>query len=100
MTQRKKRQQYEDKFKAKVALEAFRGNRTISELSSHYKVQPTQITQWRKKLLEESAQIFSRKQDPEIKELKQKEEKLYQRIGEQTIEIDFLKKNCEKLNLL
>ena len=100
MKQKKKRAQYDDAFKARVAFEAIKGEMTMAELVSTYQVQGTQITQWKKKLVEGASSLFNRKQDPEIGELKESQEKLYKRIGQQTMEIDFLKKNCERLNLL
>lgn len=100
MKERKKRQQYDDVFKAKVAIEAIKGELTLAELVSKYQVQSGQILQWKKRLIEEAPDMFSRKQDPEIGILKQERERLFNRIGQQTMEIEFLKKNCEKLGLL
>ena len=100
MKERKKRQQYDDTFKAKVALEAIKGEHTIAELVSKYQVQAGQILQWKKRLIEGASDLYRRKQDPEIGELKEEREKLYNRIGQQTMEIEFLKKNCEKLGLI
>ncbi|MCC6487133.1 MAG: transposase [Candidatus Hydrogenedentes bacterium] len=52
------RKQYSPKFKAKVAVEAFRGKRTLSQLASQYHVHPVQIGQWRKTALEQMAELF------------------------------------------
>jgi len=100
MAQKKKRKQYDNAFKAKVAFEAIKGEKTIAELVSKYQVQATQIHQWKKHLIEGASDVFSRKQDPAMVALEQEQEKLFKRIGQQTMEIDFLKKNCEKLGLL
>ena len=93
----KKRRTYDDQFKAKVALEAIKGERTLSEIASHFEVHPNQITQWKKQLLENVPGLFSRKKDPEIEELKKLMEELYKKIGQQNIELEFLKKKYKQL---
>ena len=54
-----KRRAYTDKFKAKVALDAVKGIKTLAELASEYQVHPTQISDWKKRLLDGSAKLFS-----------------------------------------
>jgi len=93
----KKRKTYDDQFKARVALEAIKGERTISELSGQFEVHPNQIVQWKKQLLENVPSLFSRKKDPEIKDLKDLVDVLYKKIGQQDIELEFLKKKYKKL---
>ena len=93
----KKRKTYDDQFKARVALEAIKGERTISELSGQFEVHPNQIVQWKKQLLENVSSLFSRKKDPEIQDLKDLVEVLYKKIGQQDIELEFLKKKYKKL---
>ena len=68
--------------------------------ATKYQVQSSQINLWKKKLIEGSSSLFTRKQDPELVELKDEQDKLYKRIGQQTMDIDFLKKKCTELNLL
>ena len=58
---------------------------------------PNQIVQWKKQLLENVSSLFSRKKDPEIQELKDLVEVLYKKIGQQDIELEFLKKKYKKL---
>ena len=75
-------------FKAKVALAAIRGDRTLVELAEQFKVHPNQIGQWRAELLERAAEVFAASADkrdagPDLKAL-------HAKIGEQALEIDFL----------
>ena len=57
----KKRKMHDSVFKAKVALEAVRGEKTIAQISSEYGVHANQISQWKKKLLQELPELFSEK---------------------------------------
>jgi len=74
-------------FKAKVALDALKGDQTIVELAQRYQVHPNQITEWKKQLLEHAADIFSKDrktdQGPNIKDL-------HAKIGQLSMENDFL----------
>ena len=65
-----KKKQYSPQFKAKVALEAIRGEKTVPELASQYQIHPTVINGWKRKLLEDANQIF----EVESKGLKVKED--------------------------
>ena len=89
----KKRKTYDDQFKARVALEAVKGEKTISEIAAQFEVHPNQIMKWKKQLLENVGGVFSRKQEPEVEEMKELIDKLYKKIGEQDIELEFLKKS-------
>lgn len=93
----KKRKTYDDNFKARVALEAVRGEKTISEIASLYEVHPNQITKWKKQLLENVSSLFSNRKDPEIEEQKKLIEELYKKIGKQNIELEFLKKKYRQI---
>ena len=87
-----KRKQHTAQFKAKVAVEAIKGEKTIAELASLYGVHPTQITKWKKKAFESLPDIFSKKNDRERKDRDALEEELYKQIGQLKVELDWLKK--------
>jgi len=93
----KVRKNYSASFKAKVALEAVKKEKTISQLSSEYGVHSNQITQWRKRLLEDLPDIFSQKRKKKEKDTEELQAELYQQIGQLKVELDWLKK---KSNLL
>ena len=87
-----KRKRYSPEFKAKVALEAIKGEQTISELGTRYGLHPNMITNWKRQAVENLAETFSTKaerartdDDPQIKEL-------HAKIGQLTVERDFLAK--------
>jgi len=79
-------------FKAKVALEAIKEQRTIAELSSLYGVHPTQITKWKRQALDVLSTGFSEKQKQKEHDDRGLIQELYQQIGRLKVEVDFLKK--------
>jgi transposase-like protein len=79
-----------------VALEAIKGEKTISEIAGQYEVHPNQIIQWKKRLLENVTGVFSKKKDPQIEEQEELIEELYKKIGQQNIELEFLKESTSK----
>lgn len=86
------RKKYSAQFKAKVALEAVKGNKTINEIAGEFGVHPTQIQQWKKQLLEELPNIFSKKRANKAKETEELTAQLYQQIGQLKVELDWVKK--------
>ena len=91
------RKKFEAGFKAKVALEAFRGEKTMAELSSEYGVHANMIHRWKQELLQGAAGIFNGKHGKHDNGQEETVDKLYKSIGELKVENDWLKK---KLDLL
>jgi putative transposase len=88
----RQRRKFSSALKARVAIEAVKGHRSVSELAGEHQVHPSQITQWKKQLLASAEQVFS---DRRITEQKDQEEllaKLYQQIGQMKVELDWLQK--------
>lgn len=94
---RRPRRNHSAAFKAKVALAALKGDKTLAELSKQFDVHQNQINEWRKQLLEKAAMAFGGddKQAPSI-DLKQ----LHAKIGQQALEIDFLAGALSKAGML
>ena len=84
-------------FKAKVALEAVKGEKTIAQLSSEFGVHANQIRQWRKQFLEEVPRIFSDRRHKDDREREDLLSELYQQIGQLKVELDWVKKKAQLL---
>jgi transposase len=93
-----KRSSYDNSFKAKVAIEAIKGDKTYEEIASTFGIAKSLITKWRDELLKNSALAFNK--DANSKNNEAVEQKLYQQIGQLTMEVNFLKKFASKYNLL
>jgi transposase-like protein len=87
-----KRKVHSDEFKAKVALEAARGARTLSELSSMFSVHPTVISHWKSLLLKGAPAVFSSGRPGREMTEEEMTSPLYEEIGRLKVEVDFLKK--------
>jgi len=91
------RKSYDGNFKAKVAFEALKEEKTISEIASLFDVHPNLVSRWKKQLAKRMPEIFSRKADQKKKQDLKREEKLFSKIGKLNIENEFLKKKYEQL---
>jgi transposase-like protein len=88
----RKRRRFSADFKAKVALEAVRGQKTVAELAGEYEVHANQITQWKKQLLESLPEVFGRRRELEAADQAELVDRLYQQIGRLKVELDWVKK--------
>jgi transposase len=82
-------------FKAKVALEAVREQQTVAELSRRYGVHANQIYKWKRQFLQNAASVFER--DTEVSGTSEREDELLKKIGELTVERDFLSNGLARL---
>jgi len=91
------RRSHSSAFKAKVAFEAMKKEKTMAQLSSEYGVHPNLINQWKRQLMLELPQIFSRKKSKQKQDTEELISELYRQIGQLKVELDWLKKKSEQL---
>lgn len=86
-------------FKARVALEALKEEKTMAQLSSEFGVHVNQIRQWRQKLLDDLPSLFSDRRKKKDKEGEELLSELYRQIGQLNVELEWLKKKSQVLQL-
>jgi len=87
-----KRKTFTSDFKAKVALEAIRGLKTVNEIGQDFGVHPTQVTLWKKELTDQAVSVFDVKRGTKPVEPSTSPDRLYSEIGRLKMELDWLKK--------
>lgn len=93
-----RKKKYSKELKAKVAIEALRGEKTVQEIAQIYKIHPNMVTQWKKQLLEGASAIFEKgNRHPEGDDSGKKIDELYNQIGMLQVEKEFLKKKHKQL---
>ncbi len=92
----KTRRRFSADFKANVALEAIRGERTIAELAMKYQLHPNQITQWKRQAIEKLAGVFDDKTSGQQMSREAEVTKLHAKIGQLVVERDFLAKAFDR----
>lgn len=93
------RRKFSGAFKAKVALEAIKNQKTLSELSQQFEVNAVTISKWKAEFLENMALVFDQGQSRKSSDSQADLEKLYAQIGQLKVENDFLKKSARKLGI-
>ena len=88
----KKRKVFTGEIKAKVALEAIRGVKTVNEIAQDFGVHPTQVGQWKRELQEQAAGLFEVKRGVRPADPSASPDRLYSEIGRLKMELDWLKK--------
>ena len=86
---KRSRRNHSSKFKARVALEALRGDMTLAQLASRHSLHTTQIATWRKQLLEHAGEVFDNG-NPAAEDAERRIRDLQAKVGELTMERDFL----------
>jgi len=87
-----KRKRFTKEFKAKVAIEALKSQRSLQELATEYGVHAQQISLWKKQLLASVTEVFGRGGGKELREKEQELDRAYKQVGRLKVEIDWLKK--------
>ena len=93
-----KRKRYRGAFKAKVGLEALMGVKTVGQIAREYQVHPVQVTQWKGVIRDHLPELFEPSR-PEGEDSQELIAQLHEKIGQLTVEADWLKKKCKQLGL-
>lgn len=94
----KKRKAFTSELKAKVSLEAIKGQKTVSEISKDFGIHFTQIAKWKKYTLEHISEIFDSPRGPKQNQDQELVDQLYRQIGKLQVELDWLKKKFDSLD--
>ena len=93
-----KRKRYTGAFKAKVGLEALIGVKTVGQIAREYQVHPVQVTQWKGVIRDHLPELFEASR-PAGEDSQEMISQLHEKIGQLTVEADWLKKKCRQLGL-
>lgn len=99
MTSKRQRRKLTPEFKAKVAIEAFKERQSVAELAKQFNVHPNQITTWKRQLLDGSADVFAKGHHDAQPDRQELIDDLYRTIGQNQVELDWLKKKSSVLDL-
>ena len=99
---RRNRRNIEDAFKAKVVIESLKEAEPLSVLGSRYEVHPNQIALWRKQFIGNAETVFSgdKKTEEELERIRLERDEYARKVGELTMDVEFLKKNLRKMGQL
>lgn len=98
---KRKRRHLTSEFKARIAKEALKEEKTIQQIAQDNDIAPTQVSAWKKELEERMVEIFERKNaaDKKNKVLERRSERLERKVGQLVIEQEWLLKKCEQLGI-
>ena len=96
---KKERKKHSGAFKAMVALEAVKGIKTINEIAAEFEVHPVQVSQWKKEIQERAVEVFDKPKKSDQVRSQREIDRLERKVGQLTMDVDFLKKTCEKLQI-
>jgi len=95
-----KRRRHEPEFKARVALEALKGIKTIQQIAKDFDVHPVQVSDWKKAMTAGASGIFgSGREKADTVDSERQRDELHAKIGQLTVEVDFLRKKSKQLGL-
>jgi transposase len=94
-----KRLRHQPAFKAKVGLEALAGVKTVAEIAREYQVHPTQVSQWKRAVADRLPEVFEHGPTAQAQEAERNVARLEQKVGQLTMELDWLKKKSRQLGL-
>ena len=96
---RAKRRRFDAALKVRIGLEALKGIKTVAEIAREYQVHPNQVSQWKSQLVERLPEVYERGPSVQLQESEQEIERLERKVGQLTMELDWLKKKSKQLGL-
>ena len=94
-----KRRRLDPAFKAKIGLEALKGIKTVAEIAREYQVHPNQVSQWKSQVVQRLPEVFEHGPTAQVQESQIEMERLERKVGQLTMELDWLKKKSRQLGL-
>jgi hypothetical protein len=94
-----KRKRHDPQFKARVALEALKGIKTVQQIAKEFDVHPVQVTDWKKKLNTLAPSVFETGKEREAEDFTSERNDLHSKIGELTVKLDFVVKKSKQLGV-
>ena len=96
---KRQRKKHTAAFKGRVALEAIKGLKTQSEIAQEFEIHPVMVGNWKREMLEHLPELFEKKGAKKGKSSEQEKEQLHRKVGQLTMEVDFLEKKCNQLGI-
>lgn len=96
---KKQKIKHTPEFKARIAFEAIQGVKTQSEIAAEYEVHPITVSKWKNELLKRMPEIFATESPNKEKNTDREKENLQRKVGQLTMEVDFLEKKCNQLGI-
>jgi len=96
---KKQRRKHKAEFKARVAIESIQGLKTVSEIAKEYEVHPVMVGTWKKEMLERLPELFQAQNAKKDQTADKEKEELHRKVGQLTMEVDFLEKKCKQLGI-
>jgi len=96
---KKQRRKHTAEFKARVALEAIRGVKTLSEIAQDFEIHPVMVGNWKKEMLEHLPEVFEKNSARKDQHAEREKNQLHQKVGQLSMEVDFLEKKCKQLGI-
>jgi transposase-like protein len=94
-----KRKRHDSQFKARVALEALKGIKTVQQIAKDFDVHPVQVTEWKKRLSAHAGSVFENGKEREVEDFSAERSDLHSKIGELTVKLDFVVKKSKQLGV-
>ena len=95
-----KRRRHEPEFKARVALEALKGVQTVQQIAKEFDIHPVQVSDWKKAMTAGASGVFGPgREKAESEDFERQRDELHAKIGQLTVEVDFLRKKSKQLGL-